>query len=752
MSVVVPCHNAARWIGATLDCLRAQTWRRLEVIVVDDGSADGSAEAVGAAAPLGEGRELRLIRQAHQGVSAARNRGTRESRGEFLVYLDADDVLHPWAIERFAERLRADEGTSYVIAAVDKVDEVGRLTSDHRHFYPKEDTAEPLFMRFWLVHGACYRRWVVAAAGAWDETLRVNEDHEFEWRVKVVAGHGPLLEEAVGFYRQHSAAQLHREAVAGRYFPVVLESLGRFEGWLRETGRLDAAMRLRLAHHHRFLGTQMAKSAEARPRRKEAYEAASRLCRGMAHPLRWTRWLALVDSPALVAPISHLRWWWRSRRRANPAVAETGMRARREGGGRVLVVSPVTPREEGIGPERRVWAIIEALATAHQVSLLVVPSRLFRDAAPPAPDYLGGRWCWSPPEERATGRWERGFARRFPRLWSGWSGRPAQWQDLDRRRLARVGALGGMRSFHAVLAFRLTGARCAMALRETLAPGARWWLDLDEMDSLTLGRIAELHAMRGEAAEAARGRADARAYDRAERRLLPGFERIFVSNEADAARLRARGLVADLLPNPAPGLGAAGRARGRDGAREPGAAGGRARALFIGSLGYPPNRYAVEWWLREVAGRAGGWRLVVAGRGAPAELRAMIGAAGEAAEWLGEVARSGEAFAGVDALVAPIQTGGGTRVKILEAWARGVPVVSTTAGIDGLGAEPGVDHLRADTAEEFVAALERLRTEPGLAGRLAAAGRGRAERMHGGEALAAVLRAAWKADVLTGEP
>ncbi|MCB0791851.1 MAG: glycosyltransferase family 2 protein, partial [Flavobacteriales bacterium] len=90
VSVVVPCHNAAPWIEATLTSVLAQDWPGLEVIVVDDGSVDDSADRVARRFP-----QVRLLRQANAGVAAARNAGLKAASGDWVAFVDADDHWLP---------------------------------------------------------------------------------------------------------------------------------------------------------------------------------------------------------------------------------------------------------------------------------------------------------------------------------------------------------------------------------------------------------------------------------------------------------------------------------------------------------------------------------------------------------------------------------------------------------------------------------------------------------------------------------
>lgn len=110
VSVIVPCYNAEGYLPATLGSVLAQTYRELELIVVDDASTDGSA-AVVERLSLQDPR-VRLLRMPRNaGAPAApRNLGTREARGEWIAYLDADDIWHPRKLELQLQALREHGG------------------------------------------------------------------------------------------------------------------------------------------------------------------------------------------------------------------------------------------------------------------------------------------------------------------------------------------------------------------------------------------------------------------------------------------------------------------------------------------------------------------------------------------------------------------------------------------------------------------------------------------------------------------
>ncbi len=92
VSVIIPCYNGEAFLKEAIESALAQSYRQVEIIVVDDGSTDRSSE-------IAQKFPVRYIRQQNRGLTASRNLGIRESRGSYIVFLDADDRLRPEAIE-----------------------------------------------------------------------------------------------------------------------------------------------------------------------------------------------------------------------------------------------------------------------------------------------------------------------------------------------------------------------------------------------------------------------------------------------------------------------------------------------------------------------------------------------------------------------------------------------------------------------------------------------------------------------------
>jgi hypothetical protein len=251
-------------------------------------------------------------------------------------------------------------------------------------------------------------------------------------------------------------------------------------------------------------------------------------------------------------------------------------------------------------------------------------------------------------------------------------------------------------------------------------------------------------------AAAGRGRAlaaEARRLARWEGRAVASVDTTLALTAADAATLhhlaaavgepRAR---VDVLPAPFAAELPPGQA----------ALTGDPPVVVLGSRGWRPNEDAVAWFTAEV------WpevrrtlpaaHLHVFGAGSPPP----AGAPG--ISWHPAPADSAAAFAAGSIHVVPLRFGSGVRMKILEAWSRGVPVVSTAAGAAGLAAVPGRELLLAEDARGFAAALRRLHDEPALAADLASAGRAALRSRHDPLMLARQLLAIYDEVIATRPP
>jgi glycosyltransferase involved in cell wall biosynthesis len=213
VSILVPAYNAEPWIADTLNSLTGQTWPRKEIIVVDDGSSDATA----AIARGLESSGVKVVQQENRGPAAARNHAYRLSQGEYIQFIDADDLLSPDKITEQIKVLRASSpGMLGICASTYFQDGTDPEEGLAQNGWPAVDSDDPIQ---WLTellgpegpfgvvpHGAWLTPRVVAEeAGSWDETPSPDDDGEYFARV-VLASAGIRRAAAGRFYYRKRAA------------------------------------------------------------------------------------------------------------------------------------------------------------------------------------------------------------------------------------------------------------------------------------------------------------------------------------------------------------------------------------------------------------------------------------------------------------------------------------------------------------------------------------------------------------------
>lgn len=194
VSVIMPAWRAAATIGRALASIAAQTEAPREVIVVDDGSDDGTAAAAEAMAPQMNGIALKVVRQANQGPGAARNRALAEASAAWVAFLDADDEWLPDKIARSMAHLAAGD---LVLVAHDGWvvrDGVTETLDCSRRFAAAGEPFVGLYRRGYIdTCSVVVRRGAVMAAGGFDPTLPVGQDFDLFLKVLGRPGAGFLV-------------------------------------------------------------------------------------------------------------------------------------------------------------------------------------------------------------------------------------------------------------------------------------------------------------------------------------------------------------------------------------------------------------------------------------------------------------------------------------------------------------------------------------------------------------------------------
>ncbi len=198
VSILIPLHNKREWVRDAVRSALEQTYETIEVIVIDDGSTDGSAEEL---SDIDDPR-LRIVRRENRGANATRNELLSSSSGVYVQYLDADDLLLPDKLERQVSAL--DAGRSVSICGIGRVEPDGAITP------PAQDLRA--FDLSWLVtHGLqtsapLHRRQSLGDVGGWDPSLVASQEYDLHLR-SMLAGlwESPHLIDDAGALWRHVA-------------------------------------------------------------------------------------------------------------------------------------------------------------------------------------------------------------------------------------------------------------------------------------------------------------------------------------------------------------------------------------------------------------------------------------------------------------------------------------------------------------------------------------------------------------------
>ncbi len=208
VSILIPAYNSEEWIGDTIRSAIVQTWQRKEVIVVDDGSSDGTAEVARRFAS----KEVTVVSTENGGAATARNHALKLSQGDYIQWLDADDLLAPDKIERQLAALSGVESKRILLSSpwafFNYRTNCARFvpTSLCQDLSPVEwllrKMSENLHMQTgtWLTS-----RKLAEAAGPWDTRLISDDDGEYFCRVLLASEGTRFVPEAKVFYRTTSS-------------------------------------------------------------------------------------------------------------------------------------------------------------------------------------------------------------------------------------------------------------------------------------------------------------------------------------------------------------------------------------------------------------------------------------------------------------------------------------------------------------------------------------------------------------------
>ena len=216
ISVIVPAYNAASLLPEAIASIRAQRWEPLEILLIDDGSTDETP----AVAKALDG--VRVFRKPNGGAASARNFGLREARGEWITFLDADDLWPPDKLALLAPRLQADPSLDVVTGRIQYVQMEGALWLDYRFECP-DNTVSHIHLG-----AALYRRRAFRRIGGFDESLRVGDDQDWFLRAREAGLRILIVGGITLHYRLHGSNMTRGATAQGlELIEVVRRSLQR---------------------------------------------------------------------------------------------------------------------------------------------------------------------------------------------------------------------------------------------------------------------------------------------------------------------------------------------------------------------------------------------------------------------------------------------------------------------------------------------------------------------------------------------
>jgi glycosyltransferase involved in cell wall biosynthesis len=251
VSVVIPAFNRAPCVAQAVNSVLAQTFKSFEIVAVDDGSTDGTAEVLEKF-----GAAVRLLRQQNRGVAAARNCGIRAARGKWVAFLDSDDRWHPEklecqmaVLEKYGARICFGRSITTEGELLCDIEFVPAVLREPGVFYVEEAAdAVCLAPRHPLIPTMVVEKQLLERVGLFDESFHTAEDAELIFRLSFQSGFA-YVDRPLATIFEHSANSLT--------FSVKLESMAR---------RNQSYLRLLAEMYWRLLDVSPQKAALLRPR------------------------------------------------------------------------------------------------------------------------------------------------------------------------------------------------------------------------------------------------------------------------------------------------------------------------------------------------------------------------------------------------------------------------------------------------------------------------------------------------------
>lgn len=247
LSIIIPVHNRPELLREAIESITEQGLDSCEIIICDDGS-DVGIEEVCADFELSKDQLKYSRTEESHGAQVARNRGLSIAEGEFVMFMDSDDVLAGKGPRPLLEALESDTDYQYAYGKVSRVDHsLQSLSGDVPVGSAFKDEPVEIAGYHWHTMGAVYRRSYLETVGPWNEKMTGSQDWEYQARVKLAGGKGKFVDESVGYWRQHGGDRVGTSKFRPDYVRSVMIGCESVLRCAQARGHCDAALERRLA-------------------------------------------------------------------------------------------------------------------------------------------------------------------------------------------------------------------------------------------------------------------------------------------------------------------------------------------------------------------------------------------------------------------------------------------------------------------------------------------------------------------------
>jgi GT2 family glycosyltransferase/glycosyltransferase involved in cell wall biosynthesis len=693
VSVAIACHNNAAFLARAIESALSQDPAPHEVVVCDDGSTDDTAAIL-----AGFGSAVHVVRHTtNRGEAAAKNAAVRATTTPFVALLDADDEFLPGRLAAVAELLAASPDLDLVTTDAYLVHQgriLGRWYAPNYPFATHNQRAAILDRNF-IFGQVVMRREAFLSVGGFDERVSYATDWDCWIRMIYAGARVGYVPEPLAIYRLHETS-LSSNRLAMSRSAVALLTAATTRPNLTDEERALAGRSI-AEHSRRAARDNLKQSLVTEPSGRARVNARAVL-RDRAQPSRSRllaagAWLLPLLARAAENGRERATWTGPGDIRLPRALVERPQ---------VLLTVPDRPWPADGGKRMRACATVQALSSM-DVDLDVVVLFAGTPVDEPLPPGVVARHCLqvdAPPRRRSVAV-IAALARALP-----WQIAVVRWGR------AREALLALRKTHYDLVWFGATDH--AVSLRRVVH-ARRTIVDMDDVETPKLQAFLslpkDLPTTRGMVR--LQRRIELPLWRRVGKKVTRQADALVVCSELDRSRL-GNGYGVVIVPN---GYPAPTERVSRPPKDDP------PTLILIGTYYYPPNVDAAMYaatqvlpLLREQLPEA---RLRLVGRGGQKLLGSLAGLSG--VDIIGGVLDVVPELAHGSVSIAPIRYGGGTRVKILEAFAHGLPVVSTSLACEGLEVVAGVHLLVADGAAEFAAACAHVLQDEEYADRLSAA-------------------------------